>query len=330
MTDTPTRLPFAFNMVGVVAGLAAIAAAGLWIEPLAAEPSSLQSPATRVPLYDDESDMLARARAERDAMRAPAPQDGGVTGKRQTSTDHVDGDEIRRRQALDAEVQRRLQEAERQAELDQISERIRQAEQARSGVGASRGQVVPATTAPVTGDVAIAPVGAATAPISTRATVLLVIEPGHKGIRRFNSTADPILCLADTCYISRGADRDADAVPRRRALGMFNTLGRRAGACRASLDCVFRNVDLGGTAAKVQPIDLRILRHDRRRPLTVHADATCQTDDGRLVCSEPARGPSWLVWVVPEPVARRAGPPGLQAALAAGLRQGAETTGSPR
>jgi colicin import membrane protein len=255
----------------------------------------------------DEADMLARARAERAAERSrpdEAAPDSADAGSPPAVTDHS---EEARRRMLDAEVRRRLQEAERQAELDQISERIRQAERSRSGPGGGRHGTPPDASQS-----------------TTRATLLLVIEPGRRGIRRFNATADPILCIGDICYISRGAERDAQAMPRHHALGMINTLGRRAGACNASLECVFRNVDLGGAGVEVQPIDLRLLRHDRRRPLLARPDESCDLVDGRLVCFAPARGHTWRLWVVPEPVAREAGGPGLQAALDGGLRDGAD------
>ena len=68
-----------------------------------------------------------------------------------------------------------------------------------------------------------------------RVTVLMIMAPGTYGIRRGASVADPVLCTTDGCYVSNGADIPARFMPRRRALGVGNTFGARAGACRQSL-----------------------------------------------------------------------------------------------
>lgn len=319
----PTSLPFAGIAVGALTALA-IAASSLAIPNSRAAQMAPASPSATDPMAHDEADMLARARAEREAMPSPPAEP-------QPRSSVTDAPEDARRRTLDDEVRRRLHEAERQAELDQISERIRGLERSRSGLGGgtpAMRQDTPSAAPAIGVTPPAAPPWRTAAPdarpSATRATLLLAIEPGRRGIRRFNATADPILCIADVCYISHGADRDAQAMPRRRALGMINTLGSRAGACNASIDCVFRNVDLGAAGVEVQPIDLRILRHDRRRPLLAQADDSCNLFEGRLVCSAPARGRTWRLWVVPEPVAREAGGPRLQAALDAGLRDDAD------
>ena len=153
----------------------------------------------------------------------------------------------------------------------------------------------------------------------TRTTLLLAMAPGHAGIRRFNPSADPILCIDGTCWVSRGPDQDAKQLPRSRALGAINTLGMRAGACSNSLTCVFRNVDLGGGAALVQPIDLRLVKHDKREAGEARIDPTCRLERTRLTCGQEVRGPNWRLWVVPEGVAATAGATSLAAAVQSGL-----------
>ena len=118
----------------------------------------------------------------------------------------------------------------------------------------------------------------------TRVTVLIHLAPGNYGIRRGRSTADPILCLPDGCYVSHGTDRPARFLPGRRALGFANTWGERAGACREQLACVFRDVDLGRLPGYLEPVDLHILKHDRRRGQEVATSSACAVDDGRLIC----------------------------------------------
>ena len=256
-------------------------------------------------------------------------------------------DAIRER-AVDDEVARRIMEAERQAELDQISERIRRAEakpesvtKAEAGKASAEakfdGQTQDSQTAqqartretPTLRDhtthdrslqkldtVATRPVTPPTtlqvpeiqrSKLSGRATVLLVMQPGNRGIRRINKRADPILCMGQTCYISQGADKAALAMPRRRAFGTVNTLGLRAGACRQQLECVFRDIDIGTRSEWLQPIDLRVLRHDRRQPVRAKIDTTCNVTANALHCSKTVHGPTYDMWIVPEEVADKAG-----------------------
>ncbi len=150
-------------------------------------------------------------------------------------------------------------------------------------------------------------------------TVLLVMDAGKKGIRRWNKNADPMLCLDESCYISRGPDTAAKAISRSKAFGPGVALGERAGACRDKLVCAFRGVPLASEKGWMQPIDLRILRHDRRTAHLVSADKTCRVQRGRLSCSGVIDGGDYRAWIVPEPTAERAGSEALQAALQAHL-----------
>ncbi len=153
----------------------------------------------------------------------------------------------------------------------------------------------------------------------TRVTVLLVMEPGKRGIRRFNKTADPILCVGAGCYISNGPGAPARVMRRAKAFGPVVAIGTRAGKCSRSLTCVFRSVDLERARSQIQPIDLRILRHDRREASTVMADRTCRTDGKRLTCSQTVVADSYRMWIVPESVAEQAGALALEFAVRAGL-----------
>jgi len=159
----------------------------------------------------------------------------------------------------------------------------------------------------------------------TEVTVLLWLAPGSYGIRRGYRTADPILCVADGCYVSRGPERPARFLPGRRALGFVNTWGERAGACRDALMCVFRAVDLGRLPGYLQPVDLHVLRHDRRRGARIGADSSCRLEFGRLACQHGLATEDYALWVVPEPLAAAAGPVVLQRALAEGLGEPGES-----
>ncbi len=128
-----------------------------------------------------------------------------------------------------------------------------------------------------------------------------------------------MLCSGPTCWVSAGPDRTAATRRRLQVLGSGNTLGHRAAACNQHVACAFRNIDLKTRPATVQPIDLRILRHDRREFLPVEADPSCRLAGGALVCDKVYTARTWRAWVVPEHVAMRAGPEALEAALAGGL-----------
>jgi colicin import membrane protein len=82
---------------------------------------------------------------------------------------------------------------------------------------------------------------------------------------------------------------------------------------------VFRNVDLGGVSGAIQPVDMGLLRHDRRDIKSVRADRTCDVIAGRLFCATPIIGHRYRAWVVPEAIAAKAGSRALENALAEGL-----------
>ena len=154
-----------------------------------------------------------------------------------------------------------------------------------------------------------------------RVAVLLVMKPGRRGIRRFNKTADPVLCTSGGCYISGGATYPAALVPRRRALGARNTLGRRAGACNHRLGCIFRNVRLGAGQTLLQPVDLRMIWHDRRARQLISTPSRCDVTAGRLSCMNGFYASDYDMWIVPEELAARAGARILEDAVATGLRR---------
>lgn len=157
------------------------------------------------------------------------------------------------------------------------------------------------------------------ASLGGRATVLLLIEPGNKGIRRFKKTADPVICSRFDCYRSQGPGRSAVKLSRGDTLGPFNTLGLRAGACRSKLACAFRDVEIEDTGTTLQPVDLKLMKHDRREQLAVAPDKSCEIVVGRLYCSNPVVSKTWRAWIIPEDVAEQAGSEALEAALEEGL-----------
>jgi hypothetical protein len=158
------------------------------------------------------------------------------------------------------------------------------------------------------------------APRERAVTILVVMAPGNYGIRRNGpKVADPVLCTPNGCYISAGADSPAYFLPGHKALGFGNTFGARAGACRQRLGCVFRGIELGREPLVVRPVDMHILKHDARQPQTIDGDSGCRLDGGSISCSRGIYADSYVMWVIPEAMARAVGGPGLERTLEDGL-----------
>lgn len=155
---------------------------------------------------------------------------------------------------------------------------------------------------------------------SQRVAVLLALRPGRRSSRRFEKTAEPIICFKARCFIGAGPSQGAVEMPRRKALGPSNALSARAGACRHMPRCVFRNIPVLPAQPWLQPVDLGWIRHDRRQPVAVAADPTCRIINQQLTCERTVSGPDYRLWLVPENVAREAGSELLQKALSRGLR----------
>ena len=192
---------------------------------------------------------------------------------------------------------------QREREAEQLSAHLRSARQSRSGLGAR--DIEPPQSI-IEND--------------RRVTILLIMDVGNKGIRRWSKTADPMLCIRDKCYLSQGRSKPARELLRGKAFGPSVAFGIRGLSCRSHPACIFREVNLHGRTASLQPVDLKILHHDRRETRLIEADRSCTMVAGRLSCDKLFGAGSWRAWVVPEAVAEWAGPQKLQAALNSGLR----------
>ena len=193
---------------------------------------------------------------------------------------------------------------DRQAKADELSRRI---ENARGGRSALGGRDIDAP-------------GSSIVQNDRSVTILLIMNVGKKGVRLWSKTADPMLCIKDKCYLSQGADKPAQELLRSKAFGPTVALGERGLACRSSPKCVFRDVDLHGRSASLQPVDLRFVRHDRRPRRRIAADETCTVVGDRLLCDKLYGAGDWRAWVVPESIADWAGPKLLKLALERGLK----------
>lgn len=223
------------------------------------------------------------------------------------------------RKSVEAELLREQAELDdkRQQELREIAEKFRLAREARERVAREqeeRARIAKQEELQETRNSLGGPRPADTyerAP--ERVTVLLIVEP-----RRHGKSANPVLCIDKSCYISAGADDDADRMSRVEALGPGNTIGRRAGPCNKQVTCIYRNVYLGDIAS-IQPVDLGFWGHKRHDIYTVRPDKSCDVIKGRLFCTSPVIGHGYRAWIVPEKIAARAGAEALEAALEDGL-----------
>ncbi|MFM9850808.1 MAG: hypothetical protein ACKVP3_27245 [Hyphomicrobiaceae bacterium] len=215
-------------------------------------------------------------------------------------------------------------EAERELEGERLADRLRQAREQREARVTTNATtaVPPQETAEQGPTIGAEAAGLALDPRTTRVTVLLLMLPGDRGIRRHNKSADPVLCGDGECYVSNGPAAGANLLPARKALGFLRTWGQRAGACNNSLVCVFRGVDLTRLDRLLMPVDMRVVRHDRREMQEVAKTSRCFLERGRLACSETMQSDDYIMWIVPEELAAKAGPEALQRALADGLPTG--------
>jgi hypothetical protein len=233
-------------------------------------------------------------------------------------------------------------EKQRDEELARISEKLRKAREAREA-RIARGEIKPAPAQkpsfnlPWQTDVTAAPIekkapefdtsersALGVAPsrpemASGRYTVLLTMAPGDRGIRRLNKRADPVLCTNDGCWISRGPDLAAELRADRRVFGLSNVFGARAGACSNQLGCVFRGIELREKPSFLQPVDLRMISHDRRLGQVVHADSQCAVTRGQLSCKQPFAAGDYTMWIVPEALANDAGVEALKRVVTADI-----------
>jgi len=274
---------------------------------------------------DRETELLAeklRQARERLAARRSRPEEpGAVMPSSEPAEDSIESTREAQRDREDLNWQERAAARARQEERERLAPPDTATLGSRAADEASEPRTRTRTAVPVPVEIPLPPAQPLEA-ADDRVTILLVMEAGTRGIRRHDKTADPVLCFADRCYISKGPARDAARKSRWKTLGTFNTLGRRAGACNDSLACVFRNIDLGAGSRRLQPIDLRLIRHDRREARDVSADGSCSLEFGEIVCANPIATESYRLWIVPEALARKAGAGALAQAIREGLPRG--------
>jgi colicin import membrane protein len=226
--------------------------------------------------------------------------------------------------------QRRQEEAQRIADKFRLAREARERAQSQlqathiepdTSTRSSLGGPLPANPAAARDERTIGRASATARPLAwpAQVTVLLVLDPGTKKFSGLRGSANPILCVDDGCYVSAGSRDAASHFPRWQALGPRNTLGRNAGPCRRHLTCAYREVELLSDKTWIQPVSMGFWHHDRRDIRTVSPDTTCAVVARHLTCAKPILAHGYRAWIVPEEIAREAGPDALEAALDDGL-----------
>ncbi len=155
-----------------------------------------------------------------------------------------------------------------------------------------------------------------------KATILLVLQPNKVSGKKWDigKGADPALCMAYGCYISRGFALSAKYFKGKSAL--LPVVNARA--CRNSLICVYRDIELPNEGFDIWPVDLDGFKHDKMQIQRTFIDKSCVFDQRRLQCFNGVHTAEYSLWVVPETVAKSAGKTGLDYALFKGLHDARE------
>lgn len=154
---------------------------------------------------------------------------------------------------------------------------------------------------------------------TAQASVLLAIETGGASSKGGNALDfDPIICLADECFVSNGLSSDAIRLGKTDALKLKSTKDASQDACKGKVGCVFRNVGIGH-GAQIQVVDLGAPSTEPGRAYDAQLDKSCAASDGELACENPIATPDFRIWIVPEQTAKTAGTQAIEDAVADSL-----------
>ena len=75
----------------------------------------------------------------------------------------------------------------------------------------------------------------------------------------------------------------------------------------------------------MQPVDIRVIRHDRREPERIETLSSCRAGAGdRVTCTGAIHGDGYTMWVISEAAAERLPPHAFESAFDGGLVDSAE------
>lgn len=176
----------------------------------------------------------------------------------------------------------------------------------------------PSTAAPAAAAAATVVAAPASGP-TAQASVLLAIETGGASTKSSDATTyDPIICVADTCFLSAGLTADAVKLSKVDALKLKSSNDASPDACRGKVACVFRNVALPKDAL-IQVVELGGATADPERTYAAEPDTSCKSSEGALACDNPIATADFRIWIVPEATAKTAGVDAIEDAVAESL-----------
>lgn len=175
----------------------------------------------------------------------------------------------------------------------------------------------PTPAAPAAAAPAVAAPPAPAGP-AVQASVLLAIETGGASSKSDDQALDPIICSADTCFISAGLTADAVKLSKADALKLKSSNDASQDACRGKVGCVFRNVGLS-KGALIEVVEIGATSSAPAQTYAAEPDASCKTADGGLFCENPIATADFRIWIVPEATAKTAGADAIEDAVADSL-----------
>lgn len=166
-------------------------------------------------------------------------------------------------------------------------------------------------------------------PVVTYSVALVVMPRQADGSAwDVGAGADLVFCGAAGCYVSNGLESAATFYEGSAGLRLI----KKAGACRDSTACVFRDVDLSKLVtidnATIQPVDVDYVSHSymdgmldkgMKSQTPLFKVENCSLKKSVLACKVGVHRRDYSLWLVPEKLAELGGKEALDAVLFKGL-----------
>lgn len=168
---------------------------------------------------------------------------------------------------------------------------------------------------------------------SVKHTVAVVVMPRQQDGASWDvgAGADIVLCGAAGCYVGNGLEKPATFYEGSSGLLLI----KKAGACRDSLSCVFRDIDLSKLTTEtnkiIEPVDVDYVSHSYMGGVPVQTGSmpndvpaflkldNCSLKRPVIACQVGVHERNYSLWAMPEKLAQTGGRDALDAVLFKGL-----------
>lgn len=168
---------------------------------------------------------------------------------------------------------------------------------------------------------------------SVKHTVAVVVMPRQQDGSSWDvgAGADIVLCGAAGCYVSNGLEKAATFYEGSSGLLLI----KKAGVCRDSLSCVFRDIDLSKLTTEsnkiIEPVDVDYVSHSYMGGVPILTGAqphdvpaflklgNCSLKRPVIACQIGVHERNYSLWAMPEKLAQTGGRDALDAVLFKGL-----------